>query len=93
MPNEYLETGIIRCAKLIPLGELMSDLGKLEAYKDKEIVVLCAFGGRSFMAAQLLVRAGFSDVRNLVGGIRAWLRLGYSTIDSAIDSAVKYLKT
>ncbi len=93
MPNEYLETGIIRGAKLIPLGELMSDLGKLEAYKDKEIVVLCAVGGRSFMAAQLLVRAGFSDVRNLVGGIRAWLRLGYPTIDSAIDSAVKYLRT
>lgn len=77
----------------MPLGELMRDLGKLEGYKDKEVVVLCAVGGRSFMAAQLLVREGYRDVRNLVGGIKAWIRLGYPVTGGVIDSTAKYLKT
>ncbi len=92
-PSEYHETGYIKDSELIPLGELMRDLGKLEEYKDKEVVVLCAVGGRSFMAAQLLVREGFRDVRNLVGGIKAWIRLGYPVTGGVIDSTVKYLKT
>ena len=45
------------------------------------------------MAAQLLVREGFKDVRNLVGGIKAWLRLGYPVVGSVMDSTAKYLKT
>jgi NADPH-dependent 2,4-dienoyl-CoA reductase/sulfur reductase-like enzyme/rhodanese-related sulfurtransferase/TusA-related sulfurtransferase len=92
-PHEYQETGYINESKLIPLGELMSDLGDLNEYKEKEVVVLCAVGGRSFMAAQLLARAGFKDVRNLVGGIRAWIRQGYPTVGGAKDAAVKYLRT
>jgi NADPH-dependent 2,4-dienoyl-CoA reductase/sulfur reductase-like enzyme/rhodanese-related sulfurtransferase/TusA-related sulfurtransferase len=92
-PSEYHETGYIKDSKLIPLGELMRDLGKLEEYKDKEVVVLCAVGGRSFMAAQLLVREGFRDVRNLVGGIKAWIRLGFPVVGGVIDSTAKYLKT
>jgi NADPH-dependent 2,4-dienoyl-CoA reductase/sulfur reductase-like enzyme/rhodanese-related sulfurtransferase/TusA-related sulfurtransferase len=91
--SEYHETGYIKDSKLIPLGELMRDLGKFSEYKDKEVVVLCAVGGRSFMAAQLLVREGFRDVRNLVGGIKAWIRLGYPITGGVMDSTVKYLKT
>ena len=55
----------------------MRNVDLLNEYKDKEIVVLCAVGGRSMMAAQLLVREGFKDVRNLSGGIRVWQRKGY----------------
>jgi NADPH-dependent 2,4-dienoyl-CoA reductase/sulfur reductase-like enzyme/rhodanese-related sulfurtransferase/TusA-related sulfurtransferase len=92
-PSEYRETGYIKDSKLIPLGELMRDLGQLEEFKNKEVVVLCAVGGRSYMAAQLLVREGFKDVRNLAGGIKAWIRLGFPVVGGAMDATAKYLKT
>ena len=76
-PQEYQHVGHIKDVKLIPLGKLVRNVDLLNEYKDKEIVVLCAVGGRSMMAAQLLVREGFKDVRNLSGGIRVWQRKGY----------------
>ncbi|MDQ6768068.1 MAG: molybdopterin-synthase adenylyltransferase MoeB [Candidatus Eremiobacteraeota bacterium] len=55
----------------IPLGDLARHLDELP--KDKEIVVYCRVGGRSAQAAQLLRAAGFSRVRNLLGGLHAWI--------------------
>ena len=92
-PPEYRQTGYIKDSKLIPLGVLMRDLGELEQYKDKEVVILCAVGGRSYMAAQLLAREGFKDVRNLVGGIKSWIRNGFPVVGGIMDSTPKYLKT
>ncbi len=54
----------------IPLADLEHRLGELS--KDEEIVVYCRSGVRSAQAAQLLRAAGFRQVRNLIGGIRAW---------------------
>jgi molybdopterin/thiamine biosynthesis adenylyltransferase/rhodanese-related sulfurtransferase len=48
-------------ARLIPLGELA-----------EEIVVMCRSGGRGATAARQLRRAGFTQVRNLAGGITRW---------------------
>jgi rhodanese-related sulfurtransferase/rubrerythrin len=68
-PTEY-ESGHIPGAKLIPLP----DLGHREAEidTDKPIIVYCAIGGRSRVAAQMLVAKGFKEVINLTGGIKAW---------------------
>ncbi|MEC5424863.1 MBL fold metallo-hydrolase [Virgibacillus sp. C22-A2] len=40
--------------------------------KDQEIIVVCAKGGSSEMVAELLEEAGFTNVYNLEGGMRAW---------------------
>lgn len=56
----------------VPLGQLMANLDKLAAHKDKEIVVYCRSGKRSAMAQELLRQSGFSHVRNLEGGMLAW---------------------
>ncbi len=69
--------GHVKGAKLIPLGELMNDLERLKNYQDKEIIMICASGARSMMAAQLLANAGYKDVRNLIGGMMMWHRKGY----------------
>jgi rhodanese-related sulfurtransferase len=79
-PQEFHgRTGHVPGATLMPLGELINNIQELDQYKDEEIAVICHSGSRSMMASQLLVRAGFSDVRNLTGGMIAWHRKGYPT--------------
>lgn len=70
--RETFEWDIARIpgAILIPLGELPSRLGELNASDD--IVVQCKSGGRSANAVQFLQDNGFSNVSNLAGGIHAW---------------------
>lgn len=69
--------GHISNTKLIPLGELLNNPEVIKSYKDEEIVVICHSGSRSMMAAQILARAGFKDVRNLTGGMMIWHRKGF----------------
>ena len=68
-PNEY-STAHIPGATLIPLPQLTDSLDELD--REKPIVVYCAIGGRSRVAAQLLAGKGFKKVYNLKGGINAW---------------------
>ena len=68
-PFEW-EIAKIPGAILIPLGDLPTRLGELNASDD--IVVQCKSGGRSANAVQFLQDHGFSKVCNLVGGIHAW---------------------
>lgn len=56
--------------KNIPLNILKSKLETLD--KEKETVVLCQSGMRSSQAANLLKKAGFSNVINVRGGISTW---------------------
>ncbi|MBL0112162.1 MAG: rhodanese-like domain-containing protein [Saprospiraceae bacterium] len=58
--------------RLIPLGELMSQLDTISVDKNKEIVVYCRSGNRSAMAKQILQQSGYTQVRNLLGGIMDW---------------------
>jgi sulfur-carrier protein adenylyltransferase/sulfurtransferase len=73
--REPVERDIAKLAntKEIPLGELESRMGELA--RDVPIVVYCYSGSRSGYAAQQLRAAGFADVKNLGGGILAWMDL------------------
>jgi len=68
-PHEY-SLAKIEGSVLIPLGELPTSLEKLD--QDAEIVALCKMGMRSADAVMFLLQQGFSNVKNLVGGIDAW---------------------
>ena len=68
-PTEY-EDEHLPGAKLVPLPELVDSLEGLEA--EKPIIVYCAVGGRSRMAAQLLVNQNFQKVFYLEGGMEGW---------------------
>lgn len=57
--------------QLIPLGTLAGRLGELDP--DAHIVVYCRSGGRSANAVKAMRGAGFENVRNLNGGILAWI--------------------
>jgi rhodanese-related sulfurtransferase len=58
-------------ALLIPLSEF-PNRAPLELKEDASIVVYCHHGMRSARAQQFLISKGFSDVKNLRGGIDAW---------------------
>jgi sulfur-carrier protein adenylyltransferase/sulfurtransferase len=68
-PHEY-QIARIPGAKLIPLGELPKHLSELD--KNAEIVAHCKMGGRSQQAVDLMKQNGFTNVRNMTGGITAW---------------------
>ena len=59
-------------AKLIPLGTLQGAVDDLDAWQNKEVVVLCKSGGRSAAAKDVMVKLGFAKVRNLLGGMVEW---------------------
>ncbi len=56
----------------IPLGILPLKLDELADYREQEIVVHCRSGARSANAKQLMLKAGFQNVRNLLGGAMDW---------------------
>ena len=60
---------------LIPLGDLPSRLSELENLKSEEIIVHCKSGGRSGRAKQFMTTQGFTNVRNLLGGMDAYSQL------------------
>lgn len=69
-PHEYAAYNI--GAKLISLGELGNRAGELESLKNEELIVHCRSGARSANAKLLLEDLGFTNVRNLLGGMMAW---------------------
>ncbi|HWV32002.1 rhodanese-related sulfurtransferase [Dyadobacter sp. BE34] len=71
--HEYEEDNL--GAILIPLGELPDHLDELEPLKDEEIIIHCRSGARSGKAARYLESQGFSNVRNVLGGILAYREL------------------
>lgn len=69
-PHEY-EINRIEGATLIPLGDLVARASELDTAD--EIVAYCLMGSRSAEACRTLNELGFAKVRNLKGGIRAWI--------------------
>jgi adenylyltransferase/sulfurtransferase len=69
-PHEYAIVNL--GAPLVPLGQLPDRIRELPVAKDEEIIVHCRSGSRSQKAALELKAAGFSNVKNLAGGILAW---------------------
>jgi rhodanese-related sulfurtransferase len=59
---------------LIPLGDLTHQLEQLEELKDQEVIVYCRSGNRSGSACQFLQKQGFTNVRNMEGGMAKWVK-------------------
>jgi rhodanese-related sulfurtransferase len=81
--NELAENGVIP-------GSVHAPRGMLEFYADpatpyyraefdpnRRIILACASGGRSALAADRLQEMGYRNVANLDGGLRAWKEQGF----------------
>jgi len=71
--NEW-QSGHPTHAQHIELGSIKSKLDHIP--KDKPLVVICASGNRSAMAATLLAQAGFAPVYNFSGGMGSYQSAG-----------------
>jgi len=56
----------------IPMGQIVARVNELD--KNKETVVICHHGVRSWQVAKFLESEGFGDVINLSGGVDAWAK-------------------
>jgi glyoxylase-like metal-dependent hydrolase (beta-lactamase superfamily II)/rhodanese-related sulfurtransferase len=72
--NVEWTVGHIDGAVHLPLNRLQRELERVP--RGAELVVVCAGGYRSSIAASLLRRAGFDEVTDLAGGMGAWNRCG-----------------
>ncbi len=81
-PGEF-HVGCLPGALNVPRGvlEVKADPGMSQhearlTDRDQQIVVYCASGGRSLLAAATLQEMGFSNVKSMAGGFGVWQREG-----------------
>jgi len=68
-PSEFA-VGHVPGAINMPLGTLPGAAAQMD--RDAAIIVICQSGNRSVRASKRLLKAGFTNVRNVVGGTGAW---------------------
>jgi rhodanese-related sulfurtransferase len=90
--NEYKE-GFIGNAKNISVSDLPNQLNLLPKNKEQPILVYCLSGVRSSKAASILVKAGYTAVSNLSGGINAWKAAGLPVVKAKSKKAKKKAAT
>lgn len=62
---------------LLPLEKIQNlEFDDIEDLKDQEIIFYCRTGNRSTQACLYLEMTGFSNCKNLAGGITEWKQTG-----------------
>jgi rhodanese-related sulfurtransferase len=87
---ELRREGAIPGAQLVPRGviEFWADAGAAWHRADiferhgQPLIVFCAIGWRSALAAQSLQQLGYTDVAHIGGGFEAWKAAGAPTVAS-----------
>lgn len=70
-PEEHAEFNI--GGILLPLGNIMSmQIEDIEDLRNEEVICYCRSGQRSMQAAMMLETMGFTNVKNLSGGMMGW---------------------
>ena len=78
--NDEYRAGYIPDAVYISRGMLELEIEDYVPDRDEKIVVYCAGGVRSLLAAKSLKEMGYKDAVSMAGGYRAWASNGYPTV-------------
>jgi hydroxyacylglutathione hydrolase len=73
-PDEYA-SGHSPGARNVYVGHLRERLLSLEFDPEKPTVVTCSVGHRASLGVSILRRAGYVNVSNVLGGMKAWKAL------------------
>ena len=77
--REEVMDGHIPDAEMIPRGFLELNIEEdVTMDRDAEIVLYCAGGNRSALAARDLTFMGYTNVKSMIGGFKGWKDAGYS---------------
>jgi molybdopterin/thiamine biosynthesis adenylyltransferase/rhodanese-related sulfurtransferase len=74
--GEEYQDGYIPQALWIPRGKLELRIEDAVPQRDADVVLYCAGGNRSALAARSLAELGYTRVRSMAGGFAAWKRAG-----------------
>jgi len=74
-PYEIAQAGVDG-AVLIPMGSLLDLVETTIPNQTADVVVMCAAGNRSALAAKALQDLGYQTVSSMAGGIHAWVEEG-----------------
>jgi rhodanese-related sulfurtransferase len=69
---------------LLPLTAFVQRYNELPG--DRPLLLLCATGARSASATAFLLRSGFTEAANVVGGITAWYHAGLPIRTGAVEA-------
>ena len=70
-PAEHAEFNI--GGTLLPLGKIQTmQTDDIDDLKNKEVICYCRSGARSMQASLMLETFGFTNVKNLTGGMMGW---------------------
>lgn len=74
--REATELDIVKLKSALHFPKSKLDLSAFENSfsKHDDLVVMCKMGGRSRQVVELLIEEGFSNVKNLEGGILKWIQ-------------------
>ena len=61
-------------SQLVPVGDVIR--GVFKADPEQPLMLICAVGGRSYVASKVMFARGYREIYNLGGGIEAWRRAG-----------------
>ncbi len=75
--REYRNDGHIKNSTLIPIQVLARKLHEIKSKRNVKVYIICHTGGRSTYASELLLKSGFKNVVNVLGGMEAWKKLNY----------------
>lgn len=75
--REEFQRGHIPRALLLPRGTLELSIERYVPDLNAPIITYCGHGNRSVLAAESLLRMGYTDVKPISGGFQAWLDAGY----------------
>jgi rhodanese-related sulfurtransferase len=75
--GEETVRGVVAGAVCVPRGILEGHVGDWIPSPATPVVVYCASGARSALAADVLQQMGYASVVNLAGGFRAWVGGGH----------------
>jgi rhodanese-related sulfurtransferase len=84
--------GSVTGARNIPSAELAARSADLARFKNRPVVLVCNSGAVSAKAVAPLTAAGFTEVYNLSGGIRAWREAGMPLVKPATKDSQGALK-
>ncbi|MFQ5587860.1 MAG: rhodanese-like domain-containing protein [Nitrospiria bacterium] len=76
---EETRNGTIPKSVLIPRGVLEMTVERHFTNRDKPIIIYCAGGGRSALAAHALKQMGYMQVASMEGGFGHWEKSGFPT--------------